>query len=99
MMYKSEDHLVKEIAYRLSNALNNEVIHIHHEYNVCKDSVSMRFEFVNKEHFGHILREEIYFSHFQEFTPETIVKGILSKTIDNLPRADRLERMRMWGIK
>lgn len=62
-----------------------------------------RFVFVlkNKEIFGHTL--EVSFD--QGLTGnihDTIraqIKKILQKAIQDLPRADRIERERLWGIK
>lgn len=87
------ERLLKE---RVSTILNNSVVGFQYYESAADITKNVILKLKNKECFGYTLKVKI--SGLKTDFAE-IFNDVLYEAIKDLPRADRIERMRVWRIK
>lgn len=95
----SHEYYLQNLVNAISEILNNKATSHHIRMNTDRLSLSLVIEFKSKEVFGNKLELELDEFHLHLFGIESLAKVTLQKAIAHLPRADRMERERIWGIK
>lgn len=94
---KKIEAIAKEISLILKNKLNKT----YYQYDIVEDRVMAAIELENRECFGNQIRFSMNPEDFTSMDFNEIAKSVLFQALidANLPRADRLERAKIWGIK
>ena len=96
MSKKSADYIIKEAAFKVEKCLGNKVINTGFFYEHMSAGITFRLELKNREWFGNTLNA---FTNDEDLGQEDLASKMLGAVIKDLPRADRMERERVWGIK
>ena len=88
----------KQIILEVSKILCNEVKDIRWQWSPATDRDTLSIFLKNKEVFGNILKIETEPRSLITKGISEVFKEVLSKAIEHLPRADRIERTRIWGL-
>ena len=91
-------NLIKPLSALLEKCLGNKIVNAFQRSDYMTGSDFLVFDLKSKEIFGNRLEVEINPFLAYEKKIEDIAYACVRKAIESLPRADRLERARLWNL-